>query len=371
MKKLTYIALVALAALTACSKVEMDSYSPDLKVTFQAAAYVPQTKANTTLWNEFQAFKAKAFLHADGYTDETQDFFGTTANNHIETITPYQDGGSAATAESNTSYWGPSHDYYWPKSANSYLNFIAWYDKNGRTPATSSETSLSWTDYTVEPDDNLLYADEAWHYNANTANDAQYTTPTDAVRSGVPMLFHHALAQVAFKASATNATSGDYTRSVAIKSFTVSNVYSTGSLVLTNAGSATTATVPWEISGNGWATSGTAAALSANIASGSSISVTGDVVNLIPLRTVLPQAVTGNMMLNIEYDIVTKKNGSDFSVEHISFSKRLKDLVSVITEWEMGHIATYTLVFNLTTDSILIKPTLQNWDYNGGNVTVE
>ena len=77
------------------------------------------------------------------------------------------------------------------------------------------------------------------------------------------------------------------------------------------------------------------------------------------------------MMLNIEYDIVTKKNGSDFSVEHISFSKRLKDLVSVITEWEMGHIATYTLVFNLTTDSILIKPTLQNWDYNGGNVTVE
>ena len=370
MKKLTYIAIVALAALTACSKVEMDSYGPDRKITFQAAAYVPQTKANTSLLGEFQAFTAKAFLHAEGYTDETQDFFGTAG----ETITPYQSDGTAATAETNTSYWGPSHDYYWPKSANSYINFIAWYDKNASVhgaPASSSETSLSWTGYTVQADDNLLYADEAWHYNVNTDNDAQYTTPTDAVRSGVPMLFHHALAQVAFKASATNATSGVYTRSVAIKSFSLSNVYSTGSLVLTNAGSATTAAVPWEISGNGWTSLADAIDMTATIASGSPISVTGDAVNLIPMRTVLPQAVTGSMMLNIEYDIVTKKNGADFSVEHISFSKRLSDLVSVITEWEMGHKVTYTLVFNLSTDSILIQPTLQNWDYNGGNVTVE
>ncbi|MBO4657731.1 MAG: fimbrillin family protein [Bacteroidales bacterium] len=372
MKKLKYIALVALAALTACTKVEMDSYSPDRKVTFQAAAYVPQTKANVTLWDEFHAFKAKAFLHADrgdGYTSETQDFFGTADNNHIETITPYQDGGSPAASESNTSFWAPSHDYYWPKSANSYLNFIAWYDKNGRTPATSSETSLSWTGYTVQGDDNLLYADEAWHYNLNTTNDSHYTG--DRVTNGVPMLFHHALAQVAFKASATNATSGDYTRSVAITSFSLSNVYSTGSLELTNAGSETTATVPWEVRGNGWATSGTAAPMAATIASGSSISVTGDAVNLIPMRTVLPQTVTGSMMLTIEYDIVTKKNGADFSVEHITFSKSLRSLVSIITEWGMGHMITYTLVFNLSTDSILIQPTLENWEYNGGNVTVE
>ena len=73
MKKLMYIALVALAALTACSKVEMDSYAPARKVTFQAAVYVPQTKANASVWDEFTtngvtSFSAKAFLHAEGYT---------------------------------------------------------------------------------------------------------------------------------------------------------------------------------------------------------------------------------------------------------------------------------------------------------------
>ena len=154
MKKLIYIAFAALAALTACTKVEMDSYAPQRKVTFQVASYAPQTKANSSMWTlgSSPSFTAKAFLHADGYTDETQNFFGASG----ETITPYKNDGTAATAETNTSYWGPSHDYYWPKSSNSYINFIAW---RGATPATATETSLSWTDYTVQSTDDLVYAD--------------------------------------------------------------------------------------------------------------------------------------------------------------------------------------------------------------------
>ena len=364
MKKLMYIALAALAALTACTKVEMDSYAPQRKVTFQVASYAPQTKANSSMWTlgSSPSFTAKAFLHADGYTNETQNFFGESG----ETITPYQTNGTAATAESKTSYWGPSHDYYWPKSSNCYINFIAW---RGATPATATETSLSWTDYNVQSTDDIIYADEAWHYNVNTTNAAQYTD--DAVTSGVPMLFHHALARVAFKASATNVTNGDFTRSVAIKNFSLSTVYNTGSLAMTNEGSTDTATVPWTVTGNGWTASGTAAAIVANIASGSSVPVSTTVIDLIAMQTVLPQAVTNDMMLSINYDIVTNKNNSVFSVEHITFSKKLIELVPVITSWEMGHEITYTLVFDLTTDLITIQPTIETWEYNGGNVTVE
>lgn len=364
MKKLMYIALAALAALTACTKVEMDSYTPQRKVTFQVASYAPQTKANSSMWTlgASPSFTAKAFLHADGYTGETQNFFGANG----ETITPYKNDGTAATAESNTSYWGPSHDYYWPKSSNSYINFIAW---RGATPFTATETSLSWKDYTVQSTDDLIYADEAWHYNVNTTNAAQYTD--DAVTSGVPMLFHHALARVAFKANATNVTNGDFTRSVAIKSFSLSSVYTTGSLAMTNEGSTDTATVPWTVTGNGWTPSGTAAAMVASIASGSSVPVSTTVIDLIAMQTVLPQTVTNDMMLSINYDIVTKKNNADFSVEHISFSKRLIELVPVITSWEMGHEMTYTIVFDLTTDLITIQPSIETWEYNGGNVTVE
>lgn len=364
MKKLIYIAFAALAALTACTKVEMDNYAPQRKVTFQVASYAPQTKANSSMWTlgSSPSFTAKAFLHAEGYTGETQDFFGASG----ETITPYKNDGSAATAETNTSYWGPSHDYYWPKSSNSYINFIAW---RGETPATATETSLSWTDYTVQSTDDLVYADEAWHYNVNTTNASQYTD--DAVISGVPMLFHHALARVAFKANATNVTNGDFTRSVAIRNFSLSTVYNTGSLAMTNEGSTDTATVPWTVTGNGWTTSGTAAAMVANIASGSSVSVSTTVIDLIAMQTVLPQAVTNDMMLSINYDIVTTKNSTEFSVEHITYSKKLIELVPVITSWEMGHEITYTLVFDLTTDLITIQPTIETWEYNGGNVTVE
>ena len=366
MKKLTYIAFVALVALTACTKVEMDSYAPDHKVTFQAAAYAPQTKANSSIWGEIPAFNAKAFLHAEGYTDEIQDFFGTT-NNHVETITPYNNNGTAATAENNTAYWGPSHDYYWPKSTNSYLNFIAWYDKNGDAPSTATESSLSWENYEVAADDNLLYADEACHYNSNTANASQYTDD-NYVREGVPMLFHHALAQVGFKANFTNGNSTNgYTRTVTVTSLTLSNVYSTGSLVMTNAGSSTTATVPWVISGNNWTP---VADSKIFLSTSGSVAVNGE-VNLIDTRSVLPQTVTSSMILEINYDIVTKKNGADFSVEHITYSKPLIQLANSIDAWRMGHIITYTIVFNLSTDSILILPTLENWDYNGGNVTVE
>ena len=366
MKKLLYIAIAALVALTACTKVDMEEYNPDRKVTFQVASYAQQTKANSSIWSEFTSFTAKAFLHAEGYTaaNQTQDFFGAAG----QLITPYTSAGAAATTEASVSYWAPSHDFFWPKGSDSYLNFIAWYDAKGTTPATATETSLSWTDYTVLSTDNLLVAEEAWHYKENTSNSL-YTG--DPVAAGVPMLFRHALAQVAFKAYETNASSNGMTRTVTVNSLSLSNVYSTGSVSLTNAGSTTRTTVPWVATGNVWTPSGTAASM----AMSSATTLTTSSTDLISLRTVLPQTVTDDMVLTVTYKISTYYGNSEtaFSEETITLSEKLNELVSVIPAWEMGHRIIYTLVFDLSTDLIQIQPTLQNWDANigGGGVTLE
>lgn len=366
MKKLIYIAIAALTALTACTKVEMDSYAPQRKVTFQVASYAPQTKANSSMWTlgSSPSFTAKAFLHADGYTNETQNFFGANG----ETITPYKNDGTAATAESNTSYWGPSHDYYWPKSSNSYINFIAW---RGATPFTATETSLSWKDYTVQSTDDLIYADEAWHYNVNTTNAAQYTD--DAVTSGVPMLFHHALAKVAFQAKVKDGLAPDgFTHTVTITKFELKSIYSKGSLTLTNSDPANDEPAVTGATTKAWSGSWTGLSNTFDFSDTGSHTLSTTATSLVDMRTVLPQAVSDAMVLTVEYTISTTGGSTSIS-ENVTFSDRLIQLVPVITAWEMGHIITYTLEFDPTTDSIVFSPTLKNWDstIGGGGVTLE
>ena len=375
MKKLMYIALVAVVALTACTKVDMEEIAPRKKVTFQVAGYAPMTKANTSVWNEFTSFTAKAYLHAEGET-QTQNFFGTSG----ELITPYQSNGSSAT-ESNVSYWGPSHDYYWPKSTNSYINFIAWYDHRGVAPSTATETSLSWNNYTVQSTDNLLFADEAWHYRMNTENSLYANDP---VAEGVPMLFHHALAQVAFQAKLkSSAASNDFRTDITIAEFTLEGIHFTGSLSLINKDPEERKTQFWKVGTNydegteansasaiiGWTPSGSTGSFEDT----NSHELSTTATPLVSMRTVLPQSVEG-MILTLKYTVKTYRVGSQTPtiVENMTLTDNLDSLVPSITEWMMGHNITYTLEFDPTTDKIVFEPEIEDWgDPIGSGVTVE
>jgi hypothetical protein len=372
MKKLIYIAFAALAALTACTKVEMDSYAPQRKVTFQVASYAPQTKANSSMWTlgSSPSFTAKAFLHADGYTGETQNFFGAG-----ETITPYQTDGTAATAESNTSYWGPSHDYYWPKSSNSYINFIAW---RGATPATATETSLSWTDYTVQSTDDLVYADEAWHYNVNTTNASQYTD--DAVTSGVPMLFHHALAKLCIEAKVAETTKenktggaglGNTNWEVTLSNIKLDGIYTTGNLVLTNTEPAGTASATSEWQG-GWTPTGSTTTI--NMTAVDTPLDKTNATTILAMQSVLPQTVTNAVVLSFDYNIDTKFNTSKYAQEKIHASIQLNSASAVtgpISSWDMNKKVTYTIIIDPVTTTIKIDPAMVDWVVEtGGTATL-
>lgn len=197
MKK--YFAILAVAALTlsaACTKVE--TVTPDQKISFKAANYVPQTRAGeVSFLNEFAegttpSFKSKAYM------------MGTGVNDVAQPTSPYQDffgaAGETITWNPTKKEWAPSHDYYWPKFDASYINFFSWYDNNGAPTITNTGKTftMKWENRVIGTGDNIMYADPAWRFKQNIE-----TYKLNDVQEGVPTLFHHSLAQVEFRAYAT------------------------------------------------------------------------------------------------------------------------------------------------------------------------
>lgn len=359
MKKFFIIAAAALVAITACTKIEDIDTAPAKKITFQAASYVPQTKANVSIMPEFTSFPCKAFLHAAGYTSQTQNMFGDDG----ETIYAYTSGGARTTESTAVAYWAPSHDYYWPKDATSYVNFVAWYDKNG-APTTSTETSLVWSNRTIQTSDNILFADEAWHYKQNPS--AAYHMD-GSVSEGVPMLFHHALAQLCIKANVTKASEGNTSWDVTLEDISLAGVFNQGTLTLSNTepSGTTPATQPWTGS---WATSGTAGSVSM---SDVTTPLTTTAVDVLRMQNVLPQTVTDNVVLNFKYNISYKYNGTEYAHEKITAALQLNNITNAISAWEMNKKITYTITINPETTVIRIDPAMVDWEpVAGGTATL-
>ena len=359
MKKIFLLAAVALVAFTACTKIEDTDATPARKITFQAASYLQQTKAEVSIMSEFTSFKCKAFLHAAGYTDETQNMF--TAEG--ETISAYTSGNAVTTTSSEVSYWAPSHDYYWPKDPTSYINFVGWYDKKGTAPTSSSETLLKWENYSVLTTDNLLFADEAWHYKANPTTGYHLD---GSVSEGVPMLFHHALAQLCIQAKVTKATDGKtpaHTWDVTLLDITLDGVYNQGTLSLNNSDLGSTGTKAWE---GGWTSTGTAHTVEmADVTT----PLKTTAVDVLTMQNVLPQAVTNDVKLNFKYNISYKYNGSEYAHEKITASVQLNSITDAITSWDMNKKITYTITINPETTIIRIDPAMVDWEEVAGGST--
>lgn len=346
-------ALVALAA--GCSKVEVVN-APEREISFTVGSYAPATKAVAV--TEFTSFSSKGYLHAEG-VDGTQDFFGVAG----ETIT-----------FNGTDTWAPSHPYYWPKGANSYINFVSWYDKNG-APTTVSETAISWSNRTIAPDDNILVADVAWRYKENTSNGAQYTG--DAITSGVPTLFHHVLSRVQINVRATTAvdpSNNNVTYEVSIQSAHLEGIYQTGTMSLANTEMSSTGTRAWVSANNNdllWSAVGNAG----NIAVVSTNTTVGpSATSILPERSFMPQNLGNDAKLVITYTITTKSGSTVTSIESdipatlvLNTIKNTSDIE--ITEWAPNKKYTYNIAINPVGDPILIEPAVEA-DWTAGNYSV-
>lgn len=351
-------ALVALAA--GCSKVEVVN-TPEKEISFTVGSYAPATKAVAV--TEFTSFSSKGYLHAEG-VDGTQDFFGAAG----ETIT-----------FNGTDTWAPSHPYYWPKGANSYINFVSWYDKNG-APSSVSETAISWTNRTIAANDNILVADVAWRYKENTSNGAQYTG--DAITSGVPTLFHHVLSRVQINVRATTAvdpSNNNVTYEVSIQSAHLEGVFQTGTMKLVNNEMAVTGTSEWHSNASPtllWTTvSGSNAS---NIQLNSNPSVGTTPTAILPERSVLPQNLGETVRLVFTYSVTTKSNGNLTSIETgipasfvLNTIKNTSDFP--INQWVPNKKYIYNIAINPIGNEILLNPTVESdWTFADDlNATVE
>lgn len=355
MKNRFNIVIIALVLLAmGCTKTEM-SDTKEKAVAFQVGNYAPQTKADsyTSLVNETTYFSSVAFLHTAG-DNEVQNFFGDG-----ETIT--------ANDSENPSAWLPSLDYFWPKSAGSYINFVSWYDKNG-APTTKNENELEWKDRVIEFDDNIMWADMAWRYNQNTTSLVNNTNAgltdafgQDAVTEGVPTLFHHALAQVRFmsKLSKSSDADGKVTWAVTVTGISLAAVKNQGTLSMSNADPGSTQTKAWAVTN--WAAT-TSTETIAPETTPIAVNLNSEAKEVLGYKSVLPQAITDDMVLTVNYSVTTTYNTNVKTVvEDATTSAKLSAFSGSIEAWEMNKRYTYTVIINPDTGIIKIIPVETDW----------
>lgn len=419
MKKIYILAAVALVASAACTKIETpESTTPDVKIGYQVASYMSQTKANETSFiselaelgiDSDQSFRSKAFIHAaqsDGSIAAPAAFFNA-ATNGIETVS----------WDGTNKEWAPAHTYFWPKSPKSSISFFSWYDMTGADPTVTYTTdggtaSLAWADRTVALKDNVLYADGAYHYKANV-KPATYTA-LDGVSEGVPTLFRHALAKVRFTVKASQVEKADSKNSgyktfwkvtlsdVALSSGTIkSNGKFTVSQTSAAPNAPATVVSTWTLpTDNIWTAPATQAYLTANLGNASgdifdtnvakgtdaltttAVMLTGTNFMYNNYFTVMPQTVADGVTLTFKYTVETRygndkfDNATPVSTEVID----VKDLVAPgtvytatgiklnaigdtpITKWQMNHQYVYNIVINPETATILYDPAVEAWN---------
>ena len=346
MKKLFIaIAAVALVASASCTKVNPEEKTAE-KVTFSVANYVPATKAGeVSFLNEFATgvtpqFKCKAYMKGVGVTG-MQDFFGTN-----ETIT------WNATAKE----WAPSHTYYWPKDAASYVNFFSWYD-TGVGPDVVTNGTMEWNNRTIATGDNIMYAGPAWHFQKNT-NAAKYGL--DGVTEGVPTLFNHALSQIEFKAYATKTSvEGLLSWTIKLADVKIGKIFNQGTLKLASTEPAETV-LNQQGAWNGtpaWTTTGTASGelTPADLTVTATTKATAQ--TLLANQSVLPQDLT-NVNITLNLDITTTYTEGQTNHEIIPVTIPLTDFTP--TAWELNKKYTYYIKVSPAENKVLFDPAVES-----------
>ena len=364
MKKYIVIALAALVAFAACTKVNPEKKAD--KISFTVANFMPATKAYTSLLDETTSFNCKAYLHADG-EETAQEYFGADG----EII--------SANNETNPSEWLPSHEYFWPKSANSYINFVAWYNSPDVTIGSFQvkEDVVKYTNVTITGNSNILVAEKAWYYNQNrTSEENDEETGHDgafgqnAVTGGVPMLFHHMLAKVSVKAKAAKVQGGSDNKTtwdITIKNAKIINIGETAGAA--NVAFRTPETTDPQITpfrGGNWQYVG----YEDEIELSDSDVLTTTAEDLLEDYSVFPQSLNiSSHPAKLEFDltIVNKYDGVEYGHETIKESIELATLENKITEeaieaWFMNTKYTYTIIVDPETETIKFDPAVVAWD---------
>ena len=381
MKKYFIIAAAALVAFAACTKVEVaEAPETSQKISFEVAKYMAQTKADPVKDNE-----ASLLLEYDA-TGTPVDTFKTNAWYHSpENGTQYyMKNVNIIWNAPVANQWAPANDYFWPKTGT--INFYSY----AGTPAPSSyntEGSLVYSNATIAYNDNILVADAAYRYNQNK-QVYQLNNPTTG--EGVPTLFRHYLAKVAFNvALRTTEAKKSATNHFKVEILDASIKFlNKGTLTLSNTdpGNATAEVNPWTNANTSkpnvaWVadtwdatsnvetidTTSTAPSylrkLTLNLAE-NAVQQTETDTSFLAMRTVMPQVLDAtNAEFYIKYKVSSYLTGETdpYAVETIAVTKPLPTLVPSIPEWNKNTKYTYTIVIDPISSKILFDPAVEPW----------
>ena len=268
-----------------------------------------------------------------------------------------------------------SATYYWPRGGK--LDFICYSPYSENSGPVVAENSIQWTDWNVSdnPGVDLMYATKA----------AGLTGPTTTYYyEGVPTLFHHALAQVAFNVRLAyhemEPPTGDKTRwTVTIHKMTLKNLHTTGSLTLALGadGENWVAPATW--------TPGTATADFALDCSQLPATISDETVRPVGGQLmVLPQLLDDTNYVDMEITVVTERDtGSGWqpflTESHIHVHGALS--TTALPSWDINHRITYTLTLSpslQTTEGgvtapaeVYFDPAVEGWQEVALNMNID
>ena len=204
MRKYFIFAIAAVAAVTACSKVETVDNGVPTAIRFSVVNHMERNKAQTLPYSgltyptgvPFGTFAWWTQNDWTGIADDQLYVFMDNEKVSYQTI----DGRNA---------WAPSSTYYWTKSGKlTFASYSPWTE--GNSPATDGYSAVPaydvtngylFNNYTIvdATDVDLMYADLAANCSQNTNIDGSAVTDEgDSGFSGVPTIFNHALCRLNF-----------------------------------------------------------------------------------------------------------------------------------------------------------------------------
>ena len=324
MKKIAFIAALAIAALASCSKSVEEGFNSE--IVFQVARHKGVTKADDYK-TDYQAVPFGAFAWYKGVSASDNTTFMT--NQKVSFSDPV---------------WKPEGTtYYWPKSGS--IDFICYspYTADGVDAPlpTITEDGISYPAWNVgaHPTVDIMYADKV---TGLTANSKTY------FYDGVPTLFHHALAKVSFqiKQSYMSVTSdtGDTTSwEITVSDIILSDILTSGSLNLTlNPDGTWNKPSVWDSTGG---TKENVDLLD------SDITLDGTNQGLVSDLMILPQSLTDGQKVTITVTIKTCRDLNDGNGPQLVLTETDIPIEGLLSGGSLDHIGinqNVTYTFNIT-----------------------
>lgn len=341
MKKILF-AIAAIAALSACSKSEVE-YEAAGEITFTPVAK-NITKAmmdNGETFNTNEQFNVWAF-----YNPTVQ------ANNNInawvaEYVANSENGAKVYIDDKPFAYdgtyqlWAGVTPYFWPKVGT--LAFAGYYPSSAPAAYTLSDEANEMTFTDVE---------NSWVSDAETnIEDLMYFNLTKCYNgNNVTAVFKHALAWLTINLSTTKATL-DAGATITVSSVKFTEVMPQGDAVVANQ-----APIEWTPEGD-----------ADEVEVVASTVTLGTTAQMQKQPLLIPQTMDGE--LHVTYTITSTDNSSFTETKVITLNEMLYDGDKELSSWEASKHYVYNIV--ISTNEILIDASVVNWEDNKVEIPVE